>query len=772
MVSLPRVVIAATRSGDGKTTVATGIMAALRARGLRVSPHKVGPDYIDPSYHAAACGVPGRNLDPWLAGEALVAPLLRHGARGADIAVIEGVMGLFDGAAGRGDFASTAHVARLAGAPVVLVVGAAGTSRSIAATVHGFASWDPRVVLAGVVLNQVSSDRHEAVLREALGPAGIPVLGALRREATLHTPSRHLGLVPAAERAASVRQWLPALRELVARHLDLDLLLRIARSAPDLAAEPWSPADVAAAAGLPRPPAGRRPRIAVAAGPAFTFGYAEHDELLTAAGADVVTFDPLAAGALPAGTDALVVGGGFPEVHVEALAANVALRDEVRRRAAAGMPVVAECAGLLWLGSTLNSRPQCGFLPADARMTGTLTLGYREATALRDTPLLTAGSRVRAHEFHHTLSEPAHGDEPAWRLADGSRQGWAGPSMLASYLHLHWAGLPQAAARLVGAARTASARASCAPAGSPHSGTAAGSRSGQADVTRRGLPVRALPGTALPGTALPGTALPGTALPGTALPGTDVAVGQVTLVGAGPGSADLITRRGWLALQSADVVISDRLVDPELTTGLRPGVVLIDAGKRPGEHRLSQEDISAALVAHARAGHHVVRLKGGDPFVFGRGGEEMLACAEAGICCSVVPGLSSATAAPALAGIPLTHRGVAQSFAVVSGHLPPGHPDSPVDWKSLARSADTLVLLMAVANMTSIAWHLLALGRPPGTQVACIERAATASQQVSRCTLGELAEPGSAPAIENPAVIVIGPTVSALRPRGGWPVQP
>jgi cobyrinic acid a,c-diamide synthase len=462
MVNLPRVVIAATRSGDGKTTVATGIMAALRARGLRVSPHKVGPDYIDPSYHAAACGQPGRNLDPWLVGEELVAPLLRHGARGADVAIIEGVMGLFDGAAGRGDFASTAHVARLAGAPVVLVVGAAGTSRSIAAIVHGFAGWDPGLQLAGVVLNQVSSERHEAVLREALGPAGIPVLGALPRDAALRTPSRHLGLVPAAERPASVQAWLPALRELVARHLDLDLLMGIARSAPELAAAPWS-----AEAGLAEPTApaapSPRPRIAVAAGPAFTFGYAEHDELLTAAGAEVLTFDPLATERLPERSDALVVGGGFPEVHVERLAANTALRDEVRQRAAAGMPIVAECAGLLWLGRTLDALPQCAVLPARARMTGKLTLSYREATALRDTPLLAAGTRVRAHEFHRTVSEPAYGREheqehgPAWELADGSRHGWAGPRLLASYLHLHWAGVPHAAARLVRAAISAQA---------------------------------------------------------------------------------------------------------------------------------------------------------------------------------------------------------------------------------------------------------------------------------------------------------------------------
>jgi cobyrinic acid a,c-diamide synthase len=486
MVSLPRVVIAATRSGDGKTTVATGVMAALRASGLRVSPHKVGPDYIDPSYHAAACGVPGRNLDPWLVGEDLVAPLLLHGAAkagaagaggagvgaaraggGADVAVIEGVMGLFDGAAGRGDFASTAHVARLTGSPVILVVGAAGTSRSIAATLHGFATWDPAVQLAGVVLNQVSSDRHEALLREALAPLNLPVVGALRRDDALHTPSRHLGLVPAGERPASVDAWLPALRTLVQRGIDLDLLMRIARSAPDLAAEPWSAeqaelrsaepgfaAPPMAAArpcdGQPPTPRGARPaRVAVAAGPAFTFRYAEHDELLAAAGAEVVPFDPLSAEKLPDGTDLLVAGGGFPQVHAEDLAANTSLLDDVRSRAAAGMPVVAECAGLLWLGESLDGRKQCGVLPARARMTPKLTLGYREATALADTPLLPAGTQIRAHEFHRTVSEPAYSEHPAWRLADGTETGWAAPGMLASYLHLHWAALPDAVALLV-----------------------------------------------------------------------------------------------------------------------------------------------------------------------------------------------------------------------------------------------------------------------------------------------------------------------------------
>ena len=454
MVSQPRLVVAATRSGDGKTTVATGLMAALRARGLRVSGHKAGPDYIDPSYHAAATGSPGRNLDVWLTGEDLITPLFLHGARGADVSVVEGVMGLFDGVTGRGDLASTAHVARLLAAPIVLVVGAAGTARSIAATVHGFATFDPRVQVAGVVLNQVATPRHEEILREAIASTGLPVLGALPTEATLHTPSRHLGLVPAAERAEHVSDWLPRLRELIGRHLDLDHLLAIARSAPALTGPPWSPENDSGARPPVVPvPTGPRPRIAVAAGRAFTFGYAEHRELLEAAGGEVLAFDPMAVERLPDGTDALVVGGGFPEVYVDQLAANAGLRAQIRERAEGGMPVVAECAGLLWLGSDLDGRQQCGVLPATARMTGKLTLGYREAVALSSGPLVTAGTVVRAHEFHRTASEPAAGPSPAWQLSDGRREGWATPQLLVSYLHLHWAGIPGAAARLVAAAQ-------------------------------------------------------------------------------------------------------------------------------------------------------------------------------------------------------------------------------------------------------------------------------------------------------------------------------
>ncbi|MFB6616767.1 cobyrinate a,c-diamide synthase, partial [Streptomyces sp. NPDC056367] len=238
---MPRLVVAAPSSGSGKTTVATGLMAAFSERGLAVSPHKAGPDYIDPGYHALATGRPGRNLDAFMCGPELVAPLFAHGAAGCDLAVVEGVMGLYDGAAGRGELASTAQVAKLLRAPVVLVVDASSQSRSVAALVHGFASFDPQVRLGGVILNKVGSDRHEAMLREALEEAGMPVLGVLRRAPQVAAPSRHLGLVPVAERRADAVAAVAALADQVRAGCDLDALMALARTAPALACEAWSP---------------------------------------------------------------------------------------------------------------------------------------------------------------------------------------------------------------------------------------------------------------------------------------------------------------------------------------------------------------------------------------------------------------------------------------------------------------------------------------------------------------------------------------------------
>ena len=453
-MDIPRVVLAAPASGSGKTTVATGLMAALTARGLKVSPHKVGPDYIDPGYHALAAGRPGRNLDAFLSGPERLAPLLLHGAAGADLAVVEGVMGMFDGAAGRGEFASTAHVAKLLRAPVVLVVDASAQSRSVAALVHGFASWDPQVRLGGVILNRVASDRHELLLREALEEGGgVPVLGAVRRRAEVATPSRHLGLVPAAERDAEALAAVRDMGALVGAGVDLDALLALARSAPPLPEPAWSAE--AEIAGLGGPVSARRtgrPVVALAAGPAFSFSYAENAELLAAAGAEVAPFDPLRDEKLPLGTSGLVIGGGFPEVYAAQLSANEPLRAAVSALAATGAPLAAECAGLLYLGRALDGRPMCGVLDAEARMTERLTLGYREAVALSDSPLAVAGTRVHGHEFHRTACEPTAGPAPAWawRAADGPRQeGFTTPSVHASYLHLHWTGSPELPLRLV-----------------------------------------------------------------------------------------------------------------------------------------------------------------------------------------------------------------------------------------------------------------------------------------------------------------------------------
>ncbi|MGK5642684.1 cobyrinate a,c-diamide synthase [Streptomyces sp. URMC 126] len=447
--SVPRLVIAAPASGTGKTTVATGLMRAFADAGLAVSPHKVGPDYIDPGYHALATGRPGRNLDAFLCGPERIGPLFLHGAAGAQLAVIEGVMGLFDGASGRGELASTAHVAKLLRAPVVLVVDASSQSRSVAALVHGFASWDPEVRVAGVILNKVGSDRHEALLREALGGAGVPVLGALRRAADVDTPSRHLGLVPVAERRAEALDAVAAQAARVREGCDLDALLALARSAPPVPGPAWSPEA--------EPVPGPRPVIAVAGGPAFTFSYAEHTELLTAAGADVVPFDPLRDEKLPPDTAGLVIGGGFPEMYAPELSANEPLREAVSAFAATGGPVAAECAGLLYLSRSLDGRPMCGVLPGEARMSPRLTLGYREAVALSDTPLAAAGTRLRGHEFHRTVVEPGAGPAPAWGFTAPERrvEGYAAGGVHASYLHVHWAGAPGLAARLVRAAARA-----------------------------------------------------------------------------------------------------------------------------------------------------------------------------------------------------------------------------------------------------------------------------------------------------------------------------
>ncbi|OMC20858.1 cobyrinic acid a,c-diamide synthase [Mycobacterium sp. SP-6446] len=460
MVSVPAVVVAAPASGSGKTTVATGLMGALRRAGHTVAPFKVGPDFIDPGYHTLAAGRPGRNLDPVLVGEGLIGPLYAHGAGGAHIAVIEGVMGLFDGRIGPAETTpaagSTAHVAGLLGAPVILVVDARGQSHSIAALLHGFSTFDAATRIAGVVLNRVGSARHEQVLRRACEHSGVRVLGAIPRLAELELPTRYLGLVTAVEYGRRARQAIEAMTDLVARHVDLGAV--VATAAARVTDAPWDPA--AAVGATP----GGEAVVAMAAGKAFSFGYAEHAELLRAAGADVVEFDPLV-DPLPDGTDAVLLPGGFPEQFTAELSANDVVRRQINELAATGAPVHAECAGLIYLADELDGYPMCGVLAGSARFTPRLTLAYRDAVAVADSSLYSTGERVVGHEFHRTAVTFTDSYQPAWvyrgdGVDDDSapvRDGVVHAGVHASYLHTHPAATPDAVARFV--SRAASRRA-------------------------------------------------------------------------------------------------------------------------------------------------------------------------------------------------------------------------------------------------------------------------------------------------------------------------
>lgn len=438
-----RVVIAAPGSGSGKTTVATGLMAALRRRGTVVAGFKIGPDYIDPGYHALATGRPGRNLDPVLVGERRIAPLAAHGSTGARVTVVEGVMGLFDGRSAPADSSSpargsTAHVAALLGTPVLFVVDVHGQGRSLAAVLHGFRSFDTSVRIAGVILNRVGSARHEQICRDACAEVGLPVLGALRRDDALVAPSRHLGLVTATEHgeaAEVVHRWGDA----VAAQVDLDAVVSLG-AAP--APQPrWEPSDEVA-------PVSGAPVVAVAAGAAFSFGYPEHAELLDAAGAAVAPFDPLRDESLPPGTAGVVLPGGFPEEHAAELSANASLRTEITLLARGGIPVHAECGGLLYLCRALDGEPMCGVLDAEAMMTSRLTLGYRDAVALCGSVCHAEGARVSGHEFHRTAVTPRAG-LPAWAWPGAEPEGFVQGGVHASFLHTHPAGQPGAVARFV-----------------------------------------------------------------------------------------------------------------------------------------------------------------------------------------------------------------------------------------------------------------------------------------------------------------------------------
>lgn len=437
----PRLVVSGIGSGAGKTTFATGLMAALRNRGLHVGSAKVGPDFIDPGYHAVATGRPGRTLDAWLSGEELLAPLAASAGQDVDVLVVEGVMGMFDGSGQPGVDGSTGDVARRLGAPVILVVDVWAMAQSVAAVVHGFRSFNPEVHVAGVVLNRVAGEGHATLCQEALAPLGLPVLGDIPRDDRLEWRERHLGLVPVAEHRSEVEKAVDRIATIVAAHCDLDALVRIARDAEERSV-----------AGLPEARSVGSVRVGVASGPAFDFVYPENLALLEQAGAEVLPFDPLVDPSLPERCGALYFGGGFPEVFAAELAENNPLKGQVAAALSNGVPTWAECGGLLWLCEALGEFPMVGTIPARASMTERLTIGYRTAVTTVDSPLGPKGTRLRGHEFHRSITDPP-GDalELSDRFATGTA-GYATETLFASYLHQHLAATPDVVERFVATA--------------------------------------------------------------------------------------------------------------------------------------------------------------------------------------------------------------------------------------------------------------------------------------------------------------------------------
>lgn len=449
---IPALVVAGVASGVGKTTFTLGLLEALRRRGLVVQPFKVGPDFIDPGFHGLVAGRPSHNLDGWLCSRDVVRATVARHAADADLALVEGVMGCFDGRGASSDEGSTAEIAKWLGAPAVLVVDAWAMARSAGAIVLGFERFDADLDLAGVVFNRVAGETHWQWLREAVTARcrAVP-LGYLPRRDSLALPERHLGLVTAAEHGMP-RAVLDELVGAIEATVDVDALLRLARSAVEPDA---TPARARGSGGAPT-----RARIGVARDVAFQFYYPANFELLRAAGAELVFWSPLDDAELP-DVDALYLGGGYPEVHAGRLAANIPMREAVRAFALGGRPVYAECGGLLYLAEALEDeagvlQPMVGVLPTVGRMAPRrLTLGYAEVEVTRATPLGPAGTVVRGHEFHASRIDEVPEEVPRAYTVRTSRggapraEGYLLGETLMSYVHLHFGSNPAVPDHLV-----------------------------------------------------------------------------------------------------------------------------------------------------------------------------------------------------------------------------------------------------------------------------------------------------------------------------------
>ncbi|MFP5258183.1 MAG: cobyrinate a,c-diamide synthase [Acidobacteriota bacterium] len=479
----PALVVAGTKSGCGKTSVALGLMRGLARRGLKVAAFKAGPDFIDPGHHALATGRPSHNLDDWMCGEDAVRDLFARSAAGADVAVIEGVMGLFDGLSATDEAGSTARLAKLLGLPVLLVVDAASMARSVAAMARGYLDFDPDLRFCGVLLNNAGSPSHAALLAEAMAAAvpDVPLWGVLPRCADIVAPSRHLGLVTAEEttdagpRLDALADWIEAAVDLPARLSALSST-PVQTPAPPRHPPPGGPGGIIPPGGGqgPRPcrvraepggVQGQRPCIllGIARDAAFCFYYAENLRLLEAAGARLAAFSPLTDTALPDGLDGLYLGGGYPELHAERLSENAAMRRAVREFCQSGRPVYAECGGFMYLMEELTDlegrqHSMTGVFPLRAVMgTRFAALGYREVVTRADTLLGPAGTVVRGHEFHYSRLEGVPAGVPAVYGLTGRKgvidapEGFVAGRALGSYVHLHFAGNPGVAAHFAAA---------------------------------------------------------------------------------------------------------------------------------------------------------------------------------------------------------------------------------------------------------------------------------------------------------------------------------
>ncbi len=451
--NIPRIIIAGTSSGVGKTTIATGLTYALHRRGLKVQPFKCGPDYIDPGYLSLAAGEPCHNLDSWMLPEPNLKELFAYFNRGKDLALVEGVMGLYDGHRKAGGGGSTSQIARLIGAPVILILNIAKMSESAAAMALGYCTYDPDVKVSGIILNQVGSPSHLRSAKTAVEDrCGIPVVGYLPKAANLTLPERHLGLVPVAERGGE-KSFLDELADLIEEHIDLDLLLDLARRAPDfpLTEKPGL---------FPIEPMAPRCRIAVAKDEAFNFYYQANIELLRVWGAEIVYFSPVSDAALPQGTNGVYIGGGFPEVFLRELEGNTPMKVSIRQAVAEGLPVYAECGGLMYLSAGIadfqgQRYDMVGLLPGCCEMQNKLQrLGYTTAQALHSTPLAEKDQSLRGHLFHWSRLDAPDKNTAAYRIIEPKEQleGFVlGPknNLLASYLHLHFGSDPRLAKRFI-----------------------------------------------------------------------------------------------------------------------------------------------------------------------------------------------------------------------------------------------------------------------------------------------------------------------------------